>query len=60
LFIQDELIIIFSRERVPLHWLGLNTFEKMANKATAKKKAAPATKKPAASATKAKPKPKKK
>jgi hypothetical protein len=46
------------REKVPLHLLGLKNFKKMATKATAKK-AAPAGKKSAAGATKAKPKAKK-
>jgi hypothetical protein len=44
------------RERVPLRWLGLNTFEKMATKASAKKAAPAAGHKVAAGATKAKPK----
>jgi hypothetical protein len=46
------------REKVPLHLLGLKNIKKMATKATAKK-AAPAGKKSAAGATKAKPKTKK-
>ena len=46
------------REKVPLHLLGLKIIKKMATKATAKK-AAPAGKKSAAGATKAKPKAKK-
>jgi hypothetical protein len=48
----------FFGERVPLHWLGLNMFTKMATKATVKK-AAPGSTKKVAGATKTKPKVKK-
>ena len=55
---QSPVCYDFFGERVPLHWLGLNTLKKMATKATAKK-AVPGSAKKAAGATKAKPKVKK-
>jgi len=48
----------FFGEKIPLHWLGLNTLKKMATKATSKK-AVPVSAKKATGATKAKPKVKK-
>jgi hypothetical protein len=55
---SKKQVRIFFEEKVPLRWLGLIHFTKMATKATAKK-AAPAAKKSTAGATKAKPKGKK-
>jgi hypothetical protein len=55
---QSPVCYDFFGERVPLHWLGLNTHTKMATKATAKK-AVPSSTKKATGATKAKPKVKK-